>query len=123
MSAMDVLFLSSVFEGSPNVLIEAQALGLPVVTTPAGGAIETVDDGVTGWVVRDGTARSAADRIVQLAQRPDVLALAAAAAPQFVLDRFGYDRMLADTASAYGGLLERNGDGPLSSWATGSDRD
>jgi glycosyltransferase involved in cell wall biosynthesis len=104
LSAMSVLFLSSVFEGSPNVLIEAQALGVPVVTMPAGGAVEAVDDCRTGWVVNDGSVAAAADRIVHVMTHPRELTAAAAAGPDWIRDRFGLDRMIAETAAAYGGL-------------------
>jgi glycosyltransferase involved in cell wall biosynthesis len=102
--AMSLLFLSSVSEGSPNVLIEAQAVGVPVVTMPAGGAVEAVDDGRTGWVVHDGTVAAAAERIAYLMTHPQELASAAAAGPVWVRDRFGLERMILETAAAYGGL-------------------
>jgi glycosyltransferase involved in cell wall biosynthesis len=50
LTRMDALLLLSRFEGLPNVLIEAQLAGKPVVTTPAGGASETLLPGRTGWV-------------------------------------------------------------------------
>ena len=103
--AMSVLFLSSVFEGSPNVLIEAQAVGVPVVTMPAGGAVEVVDDGRTGWVVHDGSAAGAVERIAYLMTHPAQLTAAAAAGPDWVRERYGLDRMIVETATAYGGLM------------------
>src|SRR4029078_8223636 len=51
MSKMDVFVLLSRYEGLPNVLIEAQYMGVRVVTTPAGGAAECLIDGVTGHVL------------------------------------------------------------------------
>lgn len=51
MSKMDVLVLLSRYEGLPNVLIEAQFMGVRVVTTPAGGAAECLIDGTTGYVL------------------------------------------------------------------------
>jgi glycosyltransferase involved in cell wall biosynthesis len=51
MEKMDVLVLLSRYEGLPNVLIEAQYAGVPVVTTPAGGARECLIDGVSGHVL------------------------------------------------------------------------
>ncbi|HEX2802891.1 MAG TPA: glycosyltransferase [Sphingomicrobium sp.] len=51
MTRMDALILLSRYEGLPNVLIEAQYMGVRVVTTPAGGAAECLVDGVTGGVL------------------------------------------------------------------------
>jgi glycosyltransferase involved in cell wall biosynthesis len=51
MSKMDVLVLMSRYEGLPNVLLEAQYMGVRVVTTPAGGAAECLIDGTTGYVL------------------------------------------------------------------------
>ena len=51
LARMDALMLLSRFEGTPNVLIEAQLAGTPVITTPAGGSAETVISGKTGFVL------------------------------------------------------------------------
>ena len=67
---MDSLMLLSRFEGMPNVLIEAQLAGRPVVTTPAGGAPETVLHGETGWVLSSAETvdvEEAADRLYEIA--------------------------------------------------------
>jgi Glycosyltransferase len=52
MLAYDVFLLSSQVEGLPNVVLEAQALGVPVVSTNAGGVADIIMDGHTGWVLR-----------------------------------------------------------------------
>ena len=51
MSQFDVLLLTSRLEGLPNVLIEAQLLGIPVISTNAGGASETFLDNVSGYLL------------------------------------------------------------------------
>ena len=51
MTKLDVLVLLSRYEGLPNVLIEAQYMGVRVVTTPAGGAAECLINGTTGHVL------------------------------------------------------------------------
>ena len=50
-SAFDIFLLSSLREGLPNSILEAMALGLPVVTTDVAGAKELVANGETGFVV------------------------------------------------------------------------
>jgi glycosyltransferase involved in cell wall biosynthesis len=50
-SRMDAKLLLSRYEGLPNVLIEAQLLGVPVVSTPAGGAGECFVENVTGHLL------------------------------------------------------------------------
>lgn len=49
--AMDVLALPTFREGMPNVVLEAQSMELPVVTTDATGAIDSIVDGDTGIIV------------------------------------------------------------------------
>jgi glycosyltransferase involved in cell wall biosynthesis len=51
LSKMDVLLLTSRHEGLPNVLVEAQLMGIPVVSTPAGGAGECFLHGKTGLML------------------------------------------------------------------------
>lgn len=48
----DAFVLASKWEGLPNVLIEAHAGGLPVVTTDVGGCREVVREGTSGFLVR-----------------------------------------------------------------------
>lgn len=72
MQILDVLVLTSVSEGLPNVLLEGAALGITVVTTAAGGAVEVVVDGETGYVVPCGDWRQVGDRIVALLKDPQL---------------------------------------------------
>lgn len=59
----DVLALPSHSEGSPNVLLEAMAAGLPVVATNVGGVPEIVTDNETGLLVEASDARGLARAI------------------------------------------------------------
>lgn len=109
MSAMNVLFLSSIHEGLPNVLIEAQALGVPVVTMRAGGAVETLRDGDTGWIVQGTDAAAAARVIGDALADPEALRAAGRRGRAFARQQFGYRRMLDETARIYGRVPRRTG--------------
>ncbi len=50
----DVFVLASDFEGFPNVLLEAMAAGLPILSTQVGAAAEMVQDGWNGYLVAPG---------------------------------------------------------------------
>jgi len=51
---MDVLCLPTLREGMPNVCLEAAAMEIPVVTTTATGAVDSIADGETGLLVPPG---------------------------------------------------------------------
>ena len=51
MAACDFFVLNSTHEGLPHVILEAMALGLPVIATSVGGTPEVVQDGETGLLV------------------------------------------------------------------------
>ena len=53
-------------EGSPNVIIEAMAAGLPVVATRVGGNPELVVDGKTGFIVNPGDPRALSEAMIDI---------------------------------------------------------
>jgi len=63
---MDVLAFPTLREGFGQVSLEAQASGVPVVTTMATGAIDSVIDGITGFLVPVGDSTALRMRIAQL---------------------------------------------------------
>ena len=100
--ALDVLLLTSRFEGTPNVLIEAQAAGIPVVASDVGGVNEALLDGVTGILVGNRRASSLASAVLEILEDPGWRERAATEGPAFVSKRFGRQRMIDDTIAAYG---------------------
>lgn len=59
----DLLVLNSSTENCPHVLLEASAVGLPVIATSVGGVPELIEDGITGWLVDPGDAKGMTARI------------------------------------------------------------
>jgi glycosyltransferase involved in cell wall biosynthesis len=68
----DVFALSSTFDNSPNVVLEAMASGLPVVTTDVGGVAEFVSQRRGGLIVPNGDGPAFAEALVTLLQTPDL---------------------------------------------------
>ena len=69
-AACDAFALLSEAEALPMSILEAMALGRPVVTTDVGGAAEAVADGETGIVVPPGDTSAAAAALAALAADP-----------------------------------------------------
>ena len=106
--AMDVVMLTSRHEGLPNVLLEAQSVGVPVVAPDVGGIGEAVLSGVTGWTVRQADARALAERVLACVTDKEWAAKARTEGPLFVRQRFGIARMVQRTLDVYG-LSGRHG--------------
>lgn len=62
------LVLSSRGEGLPVAIMEAFALGVPVIAPDVGGVSELVESGASGWLVRCGDARALADAMQECLQ-------------------------------------------------------
>jgi glycosyltransferase involved in cell wall biosynthesis len=72
MAGLDVLVHASLLpDPLPTVLIEAMALGLPVVGADGGGVREIVEDGVTGLVVPPGDVEAMSQAMVEILSHPN----------------------------------------------------
>jgi glycosyltransferase involved in cell wall biosynthesis len=67
----NIYVLPSYREGTPRSVLEAMAMGRPVVTTDAPGCRETVETGVNGLLVPVKTTSELAEAIMQLVDNPD----------------------------------------------------
>jgi glycosyltransferase involved in cell wall biosynthesis len=101
LAAMDVFVLTSRVEGLANVLIEAQAAGLPVVCTGVGGMPETYLEQKTGFGVGAATAEALAERVIDLLDDDPTRRQMGLAAARHVRKMFGIDHMIEQSMDAY----------------------
>lgn len=104
MHRADLLMHLAQMEGLPNVLIEAQLAGTPVLATPAGGTDEVVEDGTTGLLLSD--AKKLPEEELDAALRTllndqEALARFGAAALIHSGDRFSVDTILDSTITLF----------------------
>jgi glycosyltransferase involved in cell wall biosynthesis len=99
----DLLLHTASADPHPRAVLEAMAMGLPVVAFATDGVAETVEDGVTGYLVPRGDVTQAANRIARLIKNPDQLAGMGRAGRRAVEERFSDAR----TAQRVGEVLRR----------------
>ena len=94
LSMLDVFMLSSHNEANPVSILEAMAVGLPVVSTDVGSISESVEDGVTGFLAEAGNPIQLADGLMTLFENRELAARFAAAAQQRVVTNWSLDAMV-----------------------------
>jgi lipopolysaccharide/colanic/teichoic acid biosynthesis glycosyltransferase/glycosyltransferase involved in cell wall biosynthesis len=106
---MDVVALPTYREGFPIVTLEAQASGVPVVTTTATGAVDSVLDGITGRLVppRDEAALAAA--LQELLANPQKGRHMGQAGADWVRTRFRQEVVWEALIADYNDILQRKG--------------
>ncbi len=87
-AAADVVVCASDFESFGRVNVEAMACGVSVVSTDVGGTRETVQDGITGFLVPPRQPAALAERVLRLLRDPALRAKMGQAARQHVLAHF-----------------------------------
>ncbi|TWT54168.1 4-alpha-N-acetylgalactosaminyltransferase [Rubripirellula amarantea] len=72
-ASADALILPSLFEGMPNVVLEAMAIGKPVIATRAGGTVELQRDEPTMFMAEPGNPTSIAAAIRTYCDNPELI--------------------------------------------------
>lgn len=96
--------LFSHWEGMPNVVLEALAAGLPVISTDVEGVAEIINDGQTGWIVKAGDDFSA--RWDELLRDPLFATQVAQAGQQRVREHFSWESMALQYMDLYQALTQ-----------------
>jgi glycosyltransferase involved in cell wall biosynthesis len=104
-------------EGLPISILEAQACGVPVVTSARGGVTEGIIPGATGFAFDEGDAATLAARLIELLSDDALATAMSVAGPRFIAEKFDivsctrgledlYDAQLRRASAPVGELAE-----------------
>lgn len=95
----DVFVLNSTYEGLSHALVEAIALGTPIIATRVGGNPELIEDGIEGLLIPPGDEKALHRALTQIASDPQA-ARARAEVARSKLSKFSIDTTIKEIASA-----------------------
>ena len=102
---MDIIVLTSNNEGTPVSLIEAQASGKPIVSTSIGGIEDIVVKNETALLSPINDEQTLAENLLKLVEDDTLRTRFALSGPDFVRNKFSYQRLCRDMARLYNSLL------------------
>jgi glycosyltransferase involved in cell wall biosynthesis len=110
LAASDIFALPSFYrEGVPRVLLEAAAIGVPLISSLNPGSEEVVSDGVNGILVPPQDAEALSMAILRLASDPGLRAMMGENARRLAVEEFDVERVARKTGDLYWRLLRTKG--------------
>ena len=107
-SAFDVAVLTSRIEGCSNCLIEAMAMGKPVVATAVDGNREIVEHGQNGLLVPFGHPEAVAEAVLTLIDDLEAADVMGQRANELIVDKFSLEKMVNEYQSLYEEAFRQN---------------
>jgi glycosyltransferase involved in cell wall biosynthesis len=104
---LDIVALSSLNEGTPVSLIEAQAAGIPVISTNVGGVKDVLLENVTGLVVEEFEVQAYANGVLDLVENKEKREIMSQNGWNHVRNKFHYKRLCSDVEKLYVELLKK----------------
>ena len=108
-AGLDIIALTSLNEGTPVSLIEAQASGKPIVSTRVGGIENVVLPGKTALLAEPGDLEGFVQHMLALISDQQLRVSMGDLGWDWVSQRFHYSRLVADVKSLYEELLVEKG--------------
>ncbi len=106
---LNLFVQASDYEGTPNAVLEAMALGTPIVATSAGGTAQLVTDAETALVVPPGNVAALTAAIERALADPDAAARRAVAARRRVEEDLSFAGRVRRVETLYVSLIDRFG--------------
>ena len=106
-AGLEIIAMTSLNEGTPVSIIEAQAAGKPVVATSVGGIHDVVINGETALLSPTENAEAFAQNLLLLTENENLRKKMQQKGKELVEDRFSYKRLVSDMSLLYNELLSR----------------
>jgi len=107
LASWDIFVLPSFEESLPIAVVEAMAIGVPVIASAVGGLREIVQDGETGWLVQAGDPTQLAERLRRLLLHPQDRARMGLQGQARARAHFSEQRMVTEIAEIYDELRRK----------------
>jgi glycosyltransferase involved in cell wall biosynthesis len=106
-AGLDIVALTSLNEGTPVSLIEAQAAGKPIVSTRVGGIADVVLENKTALLSEIMDEKTFSNNLLQLVNDPGLRQKFSNAGKDYVVSKFSYHRLVNDMSGLYHDLLDK----------------
>jgi glycosyltransferase involved in cell wall biosynthesis len=103
---LDILVLPSLMEGFGRVVVEAEAMEIPVVVSSTGGLVEVVDPGKTGFIFSLENDQEMLDYLARLCESRELRLRMGKAGRVSVGENFSKEKMIAQITSLYNEVFE-----------------
>lgn len=107
LALVDVFVLVSEAEGMPMSILEAMAMGLPILATPVGAVPDLVQEGVNGFLVPVGDVEALTERLCELASQPDLVQRMGQASRELYLANYTEEAAWPKLSALYDGLITK----------------
>ncbi len=107
---MDLICLTSLNEGTPVSLIEAQAANVPILTTNVGGVKDIVLENETGFVVSNNSLSEFSEKLLFLIENDSIRKEMSLKGWDFVKSKFHYSTLVHNMENYYSELLNTKND-------------
>ncbi len=105
-SASDIFVLPAIYENFPFAILEAQATGLPVISTKVGGIPEFLVDNENGFLIDAGDSAQLTQRVLALLQDPKLAKEMGMRGRKLIEEKFSWRLITSQVIDLYHKLLE-----------------
>jgi glycosyltransferase involved in cell wall biosynthesis len=106
-SASDIFVLPAIYENFPFAILEAQATGLPVISTKVGGIPEFLADKENGFLIDPGDPAQLTQRVLTLLQDPKLAGEMGRRGRKLIEEKFAWRLITVQVTDLYSKLLEK----------------